>query len=61
MEIWNQREHLALCISMDKVHIKTTKLLWSGWEKQQNLEISMLKAILWNITTLQNFTQKLWN
>lgn len=59
MEIWNHREHLALCISMDKVYVETLKLLWSIWEKQHSLETSMLKAILWNITILENFTQKL--
>lgn len=59
MEIWNHREHLVLCISMDKVYVETLSLLWSVWEKRQNVETSMLKAILWNIIIIENFTQQL--
>lgn len=59
MEIWNHREHLVLCISMDKVYVETLNLLWSVWEKRQNVETSMLKAILWNIIIIENFTQQL--
>lgn len=59
MEVWNHRVCLVLCISMDKVYVRTLRLLWSAWKEQQNVETSMLKAILWNIITIESSTQQL--